>query len=99
MALLQITVVPLGTATTSVGDHVAAMQRMLAAEEIPFRLHDMGTIIEGEIPRLLELAARLHEIPFAGGAQRVMTQIVIDDRRDRRIALGDKQAAVRRRLA
>ena len=99
MALLQLTVIPLGTATTSVGDHVAAMQEILAAEGATFQLNDMGTVIEGEVAELLALAAKLHEVPFSRGAQRVMTQLVIDDRRDKKVAIGDKSAAIKRRLS
>ena len=99
MALLQLTVVPLGTATTSVGDHVVAIQQLLAAENVDYQLNDMGTLIHGETAQLLALAAKLHEIPFGRGAQRVMTQIVIDDRRDKPVAIGDKTASVRQRLS
>lgn len=98
MALLQLTVIPLGTATTSVGDHVAAIQKMLTNTDASFQLNDMGTVIEGEATELLALAARLHEVPFSNGAQRVVTQIVLDDRRDKEIHIGDKRAAVQRRL-
>ena len=98
MALLQLSVIPLGTATTSVGDHVAVIQKLLAAEGASFQLNDMGTVIEGEAAELLTLAAKLHEVPFTMGAQRVVTQIVLDDRRDRKVNIGDKSAAVQRRL-
>lgn len=99
MALMQLTVIPLGTGTPSVGDHVAAIQRALADENFTFELNDMGTLVEGEPAALLALAAKLHQLPFAGGVQRVVTQIVLDDRRDKAIGIGDKRAAVRDRLA
>jgi len=99
MALLQLTVIPLGTATPSVGDHVAAIQKTLAAAGVPFQLNDMGTIIEGEAADLLALAAKLHEVPFAHNAQRVMTQITLDDRRDKKVSIGDKCKAINDRLS
>jgi uncharacterized protein YqgV (UPF0045/DUF77 family) len=43
----------------------------------------MGTIIQGPLDRILELARKMHEAPFAMGAKRVMTTINIDDRRDK----------------
>ena len=58
----------------------------------------MGTIIEGSKEELLELASRLAEIPFSKGAVRVSTQISLDDRRDKKVSLGDKVAAVAERL-
>jgi len=98
MALMQITVVPLGTETASLGEHVADIQRFLKAEGVVCRLHDMGTVIEGEVEELLRLAARLHELPFRRGVMRVLTQIVLDERRDKRVVLGDKVASVAARL-
>jgi uncharacterized protein (TIGR00106 family) len=98
MALMQLTVIPLGTGSPSVGDHVAAIQKALEKEDVSFKLTDMGTIIEGETAVLLTLAGRLHELPFDRGVQRVVTQITLDDRRDRRVGLGEKIASVQRRL-
>lgn len=98
MALLQLTVIPLGTGTPSVGDYVADIQKALEKEQVRFQLNDMGTLIEGESQELLALVARIYEIPFRHGAQRVVTQMVMDDRRDKEIHIGDKIDAVRQRL-
>lgn len=94
MALLQLTTIPLGTASPSVGDYVADIQTELARLNIPCRLNDMGTVIEGNISELLSIIEKIYEIPFQRGAARVVTQIVIDDRRDKKVALGDKVTAV-----
>lgn len=99
MALMQITIIPLGTPSASVGDHVAAVERLLTDKGIPHQLGDMGTLIEGEAAELLALAAELHALPFARGCQRVVTQVVLDERRDKKVAIGDKVATVRQRLA
>jgi len=98
MALMHLTIIPLGTQTTSVGDYVAEIQQALGTSGAPFQLTDMGTIIEGNSKDLLELAARLAEIPFKNGIQRVVTQISLDDRRDKNISIGDKSASVAARL-
>lgn len=99
MALMQINILPLGTSSPSVGEFVASIVKQLQREGAICRLTDMGTEVEGEPPELLALAARLHELPFAKGCRRVVTQIVIDDRRDKKIALGDKVTSVNQRLA
>ena len=99
MAIMQITVIPLGTGSPSVGAHVAAVQAFLAQEGVPYLITDMGTVIQGGAGELLALAAKIHEIPFAHGVQRVVTQVALDDRRDKKVGLGDKVAAVRARLA
>jgi len=97
MALMQITIIPLGEGI-SVGHHVAEVQRFLAREKIPYRLHDMGTVIEGDAEELFALAARIHALPFESGVGRVVTQVTVDDRRDKKVAIGDKTKAVKKRL-
>ncbi len=99
MAIMQLNIIPLGTQTPSVGQYVADIQEVLRREGVPHKLTDMGTIIEGEPQALFALAARLHGLPFVGGVQRVVTQLVLDERRDKDVTLGDKTAAVQARLA
>ncbi|MCF6187279.1 MAG: MTH1187 family thiamine-binding protein [Desulfobulbaceae bacterium] len=98
MALMQITIIPLGTSTPSVGDYVAGVQEFLEEREVEYQLCDMGTVIHGTAPELLNLAAEVHEYPFRKGVERVVTNIVLDDRRDKAVGIGEKRAAVLRRL-
>jgi len=56
MALMQITIVPVGTGSTSVGDYVAGVQKMLRERGGTFELTDMGTVVYGTISELLQLA-------------------------------------------
>lgn len=99
MALMQITVIPLGLGSPSVGEYVADIEKFLQSEGVTCQLNDMGTVIQGKAAELLGLAARIHELPFNKGVQRAVTQIVLDDRRDQVVAMGDKVASVRARLA
>ena len=99
MAIMQLTIIPLGTQSPSVGQYMAEIEQTLQREGIPHTLTDMGTIIEGEPQSLLALAARLHALPFAHGVQRVVTQMVLDERRDKKVKLGDKTAAVQAHIA
>lgn len=98
MALMEISVIPLGLGTPSVGEYIAQVVEYLRQHRIPHRLTDMGTIIEGSPEQLLKWARILHELPFEKGVQRVVTHITIDDRRDKRVSLGDKITAVEARL-
>ncbi len=98
MAIMEISVVPLGTGSTSLGHYVADIKKFLEDKGVPHTLTDMGTIIEGEVEELLRLARELHEIPFKAGAKRVYTNIRIDDRRDRPTHLGEKVERVLKRL-
>lgn len=99
MALLQLTIIPIGTATPNLGDYILTIQKRLSAMGATFILNDMGTVIEGEAAELLQLAAVLHEIPFEEGAMRVLTQITIDDRRDKSVRLGDKTQSIISKLS
>ncbi len=99
MALMEISVVPLGTGSTSLGKYVAEIKTYLEKKGIPHTLTDMGTIIEGEISELLSIARELHEMPFKAGAKRVYTNIRIDDRRDKETHLGEKVKRVIERIS
>jgi uncharacterized protein (TIGR00106 family) len=98
MALMEISVLPVGLSTPSVGDHIAAVVDFLRQHKIPHQLTDMSTVIEGSPAKLLDWARALHELPFEKGVQRVVTHITIDDRRDKKVGLGNKITSVEARL-
>jgi uncharacterized protein (TIGR00106 family) len=83
MAVVEVSITPLGTADASVSRYVAGCLQVLRGSGLPHQLTPMGTIIEGELDDLLRVIRRMHEAPFAAGAVRVSTLIKIDDRRDR----------------
>jgi uncharacterized protein (TIGR00106 family) len=83
MAIAQFSVVPLGTADTSLSAYIAEIHNILAQSPLQCQLTPMGTILEGPLPDILAAIAQAHEAPFARGARRVMTTISIDDRRDK----------------
>ena len=99
MALMHLTIIPLGTNSSSVGEYVADIQKVLEQSGFPYELTDMGTIVEGSTEDLLKLAAQLSETPFSRGVTRVLTQIGLDDRRDKKVSIGAKKASVTDRLA
>lgn len=100
MAVVDLTIVPLGTADTSLSRYVAACQEELErhGEGLKFQLTAMGTIIEGDLDRILDVARRLHEVPFKEGAKRVSTLIRIDDRRDKKGGIEQKTGSVGEKL-
>jgi len=54
----------------------------------------MGTVVLGPIDDVLNVARKMHEVPFGQGAQRVVTTIKIDDRRDKEATLTSKVESV-----
>ncbi len=98
MATVEVSIVPVGTKTTSIGDFVADVIRHLNNRRCRYQLTPMGTILDGEITELFGILQEIHEIPFRNGAMRVVTKIVIDDRRDKRVSMDDKVISVAMRL-
>lgn len=82
MAVAEISVAPLGTATTGVSSYVAACVEVIAASGLVYQLNPMGTVIEGDVDAIFAILRKIHEVPFGRGAERVSTVIKIDDRRD-----------------
>jgi uncharacterized protein (TIGR00106 family) len=99
MAIIDITVVPVGTAGPSVSRYVAGAIGILQKEPgIRYELTAMNTIIEGDLPHLLALAKRMHDSVFDAGAKRVVTTIRIDERRDKPLTIEGKISAVKEKL-
>ena len=97
--IVEVTVVPLGTATPSLSVYVADVERVLAKyKNIKTRLTPMSTILEGHWEEIMTAVKEMHETPFLNGAQRVSTRISIDDRRDKAITMEGKIKAVQDKL-
>jgi uncharacterized protein (TIGR00106 family) len=98
MAVMEISIVPIGKGP-SISSYVADCIRVLKKEKMSFELTAMGTNVEGSLKSLIAVAFKMHEVPFKKGAQRVVTTIKIDDRRDKKITLSGKKRAVQAKLA
>jgi uncharacterized protein (TIGR00106 family) len=99
MAMIDISVVPVGTGSPSVSEYVAGTVKILRDEPgIKYELTAMNTIIEGDLDRLLALACKIHRSAFIAGAPRVVTTIRIDERRDRPLTIDGKIKAVKDKL-
>ncbi|WP_322907625.1 MTH1187 family thiamine-binding protein [Paenibacillus campi] len=100
MAIAEVTVIPIGTGSTSLSEYVADMQRVLDVQHgITVQLTPMSTIIEGDIADVMRAIHALHESPFQAGAGRVSTAVKIDDRRDHPTSAQYKLDSVRQKLA
>ncbi len=99
MAMMEISVIPLGTGKTSVSPYVADIFKYLHKQRgIRFELNGMGTIVTGKTERLLKLAAALHKLPFSKGVKRVYTVIKLDERKDKDPSPVDKVDSVLKKL-
>ncbi|MCX8042707.1 MAG: MTH1187 family thiamine-binding protein [Desulfobacterota bacterium] len=82
MAIVEISIVPIGTETTSVSHYVAQAVAILQRSGLRYELSPMGTIIEGDLRTIMQVILEMHESVFTQAARRVYTVIKIDDRRD-----------------
>ena len=100
MAIIELSVVPIGTATPSLSQYVArALQVVQSEPDINYELTAMGTIIEGDLERLLTLVRKMHQSAFDAGAVRVLTTVKIDDRRDKALGISSKVESVKKKLS
>jgi len=98
MAIVHVSITPLGTATPSVSKYVAGCERVLRDSGLGHQITAMGTIIEGDLDAILAAIRKMHESPFLEGALRVSTQIKIDDRRDKPHSIAGKVRSVQEKL-
>ena len=99
MAIAEVSVVPLGTKTPSVSQYVARAIKVLEKEkDIKYEITGMGTIIEGDLDRILAVVRKMHEGTFGDGVARVLTTVKIDDRRDKVQTIGQKVNSLKNKL-
>lgn len=90
MAIVAVSISPIGSAVSVSRFVAAALDVVQAQERIRFRLDPMFTTLEGDLSEIYALIADMQEAVFAAGASRVSTVIKIDDRRDRDVSMEEK---------
>src|SRR5262245_33133589 len=94
MAIAAVSISPVGVGT-SVSRYVAAALAVVRAQNrVRYRLDPMFTTLEGDLGEIYALVSRMQEAVFAEGAERVGTELKIDDRRDRAVRMEDKVRSV-----
>ena len=85
MATADLTVLALGRKELSASEYIAEIQRHLARQQrVRYRMHAMGTSLEGTTEDILAVVAELHAVPFEQGVPRVYTVLKLDERREER---------------
>ena len=98
MAVVGISVIPVGTESPSISDYVARAVGVAKESGLKFELSSMGTCLEGDLANILDVVKRMHESCFEQGAARVLTSITIDDRKDKSLSIDGKKAAVKAKV-
>jgi uncharacterized protein (TIGR00106 family) len=84
VATADLSVLALGRPDVSASEYIAEIQRRLQRQgRVRYRMHAMGTSLEGPTEDILAIVAELHAVPFEQGVPRVYTILKLDERRDR----------------
>jgi uncharacterized protein (TIGR00106 family) len=96
MVLLEFSIAPLEKGP-SVGDYVARSLEIIEASGLDYRLHAMGTIIEGEVEQVLAVFQQCLAA-IAADCDRVSCTMKLDYRKDARGRLDAKVSSVEGKL-
>lgn len=94
MPVAELSVVPIGTGSPSVSRYVVEALKVIRRSGLTCELSSMGTAVEGPLPKILAVAKAVHESAFRLGAERVITTLKIDERRDKPLSIAGKKRAV-----
>ncbi|MBI4356073.1 MAG: MTH1187 family thiamine-binding protein [Candidatus Omnitrophica bacterium] len=79
--LAELEILPVGLPGTSLSRQIATVAKLIDASGLDYRVGPMGTVVEGSWDQVVTLARRCHEAMLQQ-ADRVLTTIRIDDRKD-----------------
>jgi len=96
--IVQFSTAPVGN-KVSISRFVSAALKEVDNSGLRYQLTPMSTVLEADTLReAVEVIFKAHEAVFQAGANRVVTDIKIDDRRDTPRRMEDKVEKVRRLL-
>ncbi len=99
MITAELTIIPIGTSGTSLSNYIAAAVAALDSTGIKYELTGMGTLLESnDLEKIFIAIKSAHEAVFSVGAERVATNIKIDERRDLDRTIEDKISSVKSKL-
>ena len=95
MIIAQLSIAPLGKGT-SVSPYVKIVIETLKKERINFQTNAMATIIEiNNLSTLFDIVQKAHQAVITAGAERVITELKIDDRRDKETTMKSKLNSIK----
>lgn len=88
----EIFVTPLGTGDSTIREFIRALVPLVRESGLTYRLHAMGTLVEGPLDDVLALVRALHTATFDlhTGTDRVITHLRLDERRGESLTLDGK---------
>ncbi|KXA95459.1 hypothetical protein AKJ65_01785 [candidate division MSBL1 archaeon SCGC-AAA259E19] len=98
MAVVEVTVVPIGSEGPSLSEYVSKALEELEDTDLKYELTSSGTILQGDLDEVLAVAKRMHESVFDQEISRVVTYLQIDDRRDKSLTIRGKKESVEKKM-
>ncbi|MGG1685979.1 MULTISPECIES: MTH1187 family thiamine-binding protein [Bacillales] len=95
MALLEISVTPVGTSQTSMNHFVTEAVKLAEKEGFTYHIGPTSTVFEGNVDELFELARDIHTSALGKGTDRVITNIKIEQREDQPLSIDGQVNEVR----
>lgn len=98
MIIVEFSVTPIGVGV-SLSSYICEAVKVLEKKNVKYQLTAMGTIFEAKtIDEAFKNIMEAHEAVIKAGAVRVITNVKIDDRRDRESSMEKKIEAVMEKL-
>jgi uncharacterized protein (TIGR00106 family) len=99
MVIAEVSIIPIGTKTSSVSKYIAkAIESIKQQTGVSYQLTAMGTLLEGRLDDVLGAVVQMHKSVFDRETKRVVTNIRIDDRRDKKIDFCYKVQSITKKL-
>jgi len=94
MIISQLSIAPVGK-DVSLSKHVKTALNVLEKSNIKFETNPMATVIETEdLETLFKVIKEAHKAVINSGIKRVITELKIDDRRDKNVTMKSKLKSV-----
>lgn len=81
--IVEFSVVPIGTGSTSVSRFVRVAHDIVKKSGLDFQLNPMGTCLQGDWDSIFRTIRQVHDALAEMGCARLVTTIKVDDRRDK----------------
>ncbi len=94
--VVNFTIVPIGK-ESGLSSQVAEVLKITSESGISYKLHSMGTILEGDWDEIMRLIKKCHK-KILKDSDRVLTTITIDDRKGRTGRISGKVKSVEKKL-
>ena len=95
--IVEISFVPIGVGT-SLSRYIAVVIKNIEKSGLKYQLTPMGTIVEGEWNEISKLIDYSHNLIFEMGIERIITNIKIDYRLDKKYSMQDKVDSVKKKM-